>query len=361
MSSRSYKLVLVPWIILCAIILIWGNSKTTPKHSLLDALANGDITGVESLLNNGASANTFDKQGRPIIENADTVEMFELLLKHGAKLQGTPKGHPAFSVLWPAVSDGDLNRVKYLISKGADPSFHGPQPNQPSAFVEALLSGHYEIASYILALKPPVVKPKEILEGLGNCVLEDDVRTIRRFINEGKETLGEFSWKNELLFQAAEDASPRVTAFCLDQGADIDDTLSNGYTPLMEASAEYMPEDEKEGIVHLLLSRGASPNAVSSSDHETVLYHAIQGSAKFSLIKMLLGHGADPNIQNRIGFSALHLAVSLKNKELVELLLDSGANPLLVDKSGQTPFQMAKKSGNMELLEVFVTRGVHEQ
>ncbi len=361
MSSRSYKPVLVPWIILSSIILICGHSKTTPKHSLLDAVAKGDIAGVESLLNNGASANTFDKQGRPIIESAETVDMFDLLLQHGAKLQGTLKGHPAFSVLWPAISDGDLKRVKYLISKGADPSFHGPQSNQPSAFVKALLSGRYEIATYILSLRPPVVRPKEILEGLGNCVLEDDVRTIRRFIHGGKETLGEFPWKNELLFKAAEDASPRVTAFCLDQGADIDNTLSNGYTPLMEASAEYMPEDEKEGIVQLLLSRGASPNAASSSDHETVLYHAIQGSAKISLIKMLLRHGADPNIQNRRGFSALHLAVSLRNKKLVELLLDSGANPLLADKSGQTPYQMAKKSGNRELLEAFKTRGVHEQ
>lgn len=66
----------------------------------------------------------------------------------------------------------------------------------------------------------------------------------------------------------------------------------------------------------------------------------------FVEIESALLTGSDPNVKNRAGSTALHLAVSKRSLPLVELLLKYGADTELRDKRGNTALQVAQYDSN---------------
>lgn len=76
-----------------------------------------------------------------------------------------------------------------------------------------------------------------------------------------------------------------------------------------------------------------------------------------SVVRLLLEHGANPNLRNlSMGFTPLHMAVRRKSEAIVSLLVEHHADPLLEDKRGQSVVALAgkmrKDSGIYMLLEV---------
>jgi hypothetical protein len=74
-------------------------------------------------------------------------------------------------------------------------------------------------------------------------------------------------------------------------------------------------------------------------------------------VEMLLGAGADPNVQDANGTTLLHRTVEVGDLRVVGLLLARGANPNLTDKGGLTPLDWAKKMGDMELINILRLNG----
>ena len=58
---------------------------------------------------------------------------------------------------------------------------------------------------------------------------------------------------------------------------------------------------------------------------------------------MLLENGADPNIQDKEGKTALNSAVKGEPTLVVEMLLMAGADPMIPDKDGNTVFAHATR------------------
>jgi ankyrin repeat protein len=61
-------------------------------------------------------------------------------------------------------------------------------------------------------------------------------------------------------------------------------------------------------------------------------------------IRLLLNNGADPNIQNKLGYTALMYA-SIYNNQVVELLLNNGAEINMQNNDGETAIMMAAYAG----------------
>ncbi|KAI1170064.1 ankyrin repeat-containing domain protein [Nemania sp. FL0916] len=99
--------------------------------------------------------------------------------------------------------------------------------------------------------------------------------------------------------------------------------------------------------VDRLLSTGADPNAEVDTNGSTLLHAACKRGTRAGreLVKLLLDHGADPNVSDHDGSTALHQATHMWNIEAVRLLLDHGANVRAQDKDGNTPFQIAARDG----------------
>lgn len=112
-------------------------------------------------------------------------------------------------------------------------------------------------------------------------------------------------------------------------GVGVNTRKSCGLTPLMVAigSGYRVTVD----IVRILLNHGADPNILAYYG-ENVLLHAIncpQLDSVTDIIELLLNHGTDPNVIDKYGRSAL-MGASLNNepKKIIRLLVLAGAKML---------------------------------
>ena len=60
------------------------------------------------------------------------------------------------------------------------------------------------------------------------------------------------------------------------------------------------------------------------------------------MVEVLLRHGADPNLTDRLGNTALHLAACTSHVPVVTLLLRTGTTLTTTDNNGRTPLQLAQ-------------------
>lgn len=130
-------------------------------------------------------------------------------------------------------------------------------------------------------------------------------------------------------------------------GADIEIKNKFGDTPLIFAL--YQNDDK---LVKILLEHGATPNVMIGNGLYSALSKIVVTN-KISTAKLLLEYGADVNYQNNKSQTALTVATNeCKNFDMVKLLLDNGADPDLIDRFGFTTktglFRLCKKGAEYD-------------
>ena len=107
--------------------------------------------------------------------------------------------------------------------------------------------------------------------------------------------------------------NPSMVSSLLNRGADANESLANGTTALMVASAV-----GNARIVQMLLSHHANINA-RSDDSSTALL-AAAGSGNSDIAKLLIKHGANPCQKNKEGLLAFQVALKWGNHESADKL-----------------------------------------
>ena len=144
---------------------------------------------------------------------------------------------------------------------------------------------------------------------------------------------------------------PELTRL-LNAGVSINaqDQSSFDATPLIAAAAKGHLE-----VVDFLLHQGANVN-LSESGGETALWWAIKGFHQ-AVVLRLLAAGADPNVKDEVGETALMWAVELGQEAIVPALLQAGAKVNAKSRKGKTAWFLALASERLDIAKMLDNAG----
>ena len=159
-----------------------------------------------------------------------------------------------------------------------------------------------------------------------------------------------------LLMTAAASGVPNIVEDVLKSHPDVNARDKKGRTALMEAVSQYHygPEDpqiERAEVVRVLLQAGADPN-VSDEDGNTALIDAAWDA---DAVLLLIRAGANVNAQSKKGFTPL---INCAEPEVARVLLAHGADPVIRDARGKTALDLAKQYG-MKQKEAVLSAKTH--
>jgi ankyrin repeat protein len=115
-------------------------------------------------------------------------------------------------------------------------------------------------------------------------------------------------------------------------------------------------ESKKSEILTLIES---SPELLKQQDQRhglTLLSHAVK-LGRSEIVSLLLEAGADPNSQDLIGETPLHLAVDNSDWEIAEELLQYKAEPNCMTVDGETPLHHSAFIGDKKMINLLLSYG----
>lgn len=351
-----------------AVVKVANRLNATPLH--LAAESGNDVI-VKKLLEAGADPNqTVLSEGEtPLMfaARSGNVEAVRLLLDKGAKIDATEKLSGTTALLW-AAEQNHPEVLKLLIARGAkvDAQTTGP---------EAAESG---ITALMLATREGGLESAKVLLDAGAPINQQSANG------------------NTALIVAAMSQNAATIHLLLDHGANPKIANEKGWTPLyltvkartMETGQSPNPVVDQDGLfsaITLMLDRGADVNARIGEKTEihsyltpiwlkepgaTALLRAAFGG-DLAVMKLLLAHGADPNIATKDNTTPLMALAGVgyfegfihdfgtqeESVEGMKLLVALGANVNAVNDSGVSALHGAAQKDFVKGIEFLAANG----
>ncbi|MFJ4836727.1 ankyrin repeat domain-containing protein [Streptomyces sp. NPDC088746] len=150
---------------------------------------------------------------------------------------------------------------------------------------------------------------------------------------------------------ADEDAVVRA----LRAGASAESSDEEGTTALYLASVQDLP-----GAVRLLLAAGADPNRASGPEAGDLPLCGAACGGHAEVVGALLSAGAEPDLSEEFGFTALRWAAGLGHARVAETLLAHGADPDVPGPQGETPLVVAARRGSAHTVRALLRHGARD-
>ncbi len=157
------------------------------------------------------------------------------------------------------------------------------------------------------------------------------------------------------LMNAAMRADPNLTAILVQKGAEVNSTLGAGWTPLLFAvTGENI--DPSRALTGLLLDAVAGLQAELYGNGNRMKDKKPEARAEtqdvIRTVQILLLAGADVNHKMAHGDTALMFAAMLGRPTITTMLLEAGADPDIANLSGETALDIARKFQRLDVVEV---------
>ncbi len=110
-------------------------------------------------------------------------------------------------------------------------------------------------------------------------------------------------------------------------------------------------------MVKLLLEKGANPNIPSNNKFKVAPIHSACSISNYAITELLIKNGANVNSKQLQDYTPLHSAVHNGKIELVELLIDNGADVNAKTEDGRTPLSIALEKEFKELADLIEKYG----
>ena len=149
----------------------------------------------------------------------------------------------------------------------------------------------------------------------------------------------------------------------IDQGADWPDELANDapsapQDPQAARMMDALRRGDRPAFAKLLHDHPGSATCRGAGGATPLMYAALYGNAH--AVELLLLKGADPNVRNDAGATALLWAVD--DTEAARLLLEHGADPNIRSADGLTPLVLAAAHyGSTDILKLLLDHGAKLQ
>ncbi len=114
--------------------------------------------------------------------------------------------------------------------------------------------------------------------------------------------------------------------------------------------------DGAADVVGYLLERGVDPQGrfgfLPDLGIPGTALHAAAASGRTTVVRLLLDRGVGPDVVDANGWTPLHHAVWKGHTAVVEILLQGGANPAARTRGGETALDLARHRAKPDLLEI---------
>ena len=348
-------------------------AATSPDLRLVDAVKNQDSAAIRSLLKQHVDVNAAEGDGATALAWAahqDDLEVVDLLIHAGAKVNAAN----AYGVtpLALAAQDGNARMIEALLKAGADPNL--PQTSGVTPLMEASRTGNADGVKALLA-HGAKVNAKDSSRGqtaLMWAVAEQHAEIVELLVKGGADVNACSNGGFTPLLFAAQQGDLDSAKILIGAGANVNAAAPEEGTPLVLAA-----HSGHEELALFLLGKGADPNAKDRYGITALHYCMTKGMARLAgcrpisgaefwyrpnmpnLVKALLDHGADPNVQiakfppfpntrhfkdidmTPVGATPFLLAATSYDAPIMRMLLAKGADPKLTDIDHNTPLIMA--------------------
>ena len=305
---------------------------------------------VASLIEGGADvipANRYGVRPLSLASLNGNAEIIEQLIRAGADPNTSLPGGE--TVIMTAARSGNADAVRTLVSYGANINARDDEHGQ-SALMWAAAEGHADVI--------------HILAELGGDVRARTAREVAPPPRRGLFATAPPTGFTPLLF-AVRAGHIAATAILLDAGANVNDTLSDGQSALVVATA-----NANWALASYLLDRGADPTLTGAgwnALHQTVRTRRMNccfgtpgpipsgTTESFDVMRKLVEAGVDVNARmtrngmkdgqrnrlNRLGATAFFLAAKVTDVEAMRFLVEAGADPTIPNVENTTPLMVA--------------------
>lgn len=314
------------------------------------------------------------------------TDAVRVLLDRGAKVNTEETWGGTTALMW-AVSEKHPDIAKLLIERGAD-------VNARSYYVPSASGRGFEGTTPVA--KQPDGTFEEFASGwltpLMFAARENDLESARLLVQAGVGINAQSGDGKDALSLAFFDGSYDVAEFLIDNHANVNQADAQRFTPLfwavdrrnMETAPNFpwMETRDPLPLIKKLLDAGADPNALINSTPRarmregsprlvyatTLMRAALAGDVE--LAKLLMSHGADPNILSKDRETTLMAACGTgfingyhrqrtpaERLELVQLLVEKGQDVNAADNYGITPLMVAANLGDLEIVKYLVSKG----
>ena len=306
------------------------------------------------LLAAGAQANQAAESGyTPLLVALlhEHMDCAQLLQEHGVDpLAPSPKGLAAIHV---AAAHRSPELMRHLLALGADPcSTSSARLGKVCPLTIAAENGRADTVRLLLEHGAKVNQT----DGEGDtpllcAILNGRVDCVQALLEAGADTTIANKKKVTPLMGAAINGNAACMRLLLSQGAQDSTTKDMRTTALMLAAA-----NGSEECVRLLLQSGSAVNA-RTDDRMSALHFAIRHE-NAACARALIEAGAEMDTRTRADYDTPLLLATMRGyTEGVRLLLEHGANPNLADEMGCSPLMHAASGGFTDCIELLLEHG----
>jgi ankyrin repeat protein len=295
-------------------------------NAIQAACRSGSIETVRVLIDHGAQLNHEDGglDALQVVATFGNVDTVRVLLENGADVNALDETDR--TALWQASHIGHVGVVRMLLEHNADVNLTGTQG--------ALLEGAFVSG-------PSIAFPT----GLG----PNRARIVQLLLDGGAD------FNESALWLAYAYGHDTIVQMLLDRGAGIN--AEHGYRGAAICAAAIYGHRE---TLRLLLDRGA--DVEKQSEYFGTLQSVVttdRGSIDRAMVRLLLEHGADPNVQWFEYGNALYAASQSGDLEVVRMLLQAGADVNATIGGYECASCVAAANGHIEVLQALLDHGAN--